>query len=309
MDRILRTIEDLSGREPDVLVHAPFADPRNLTPYASLGGGLCDFSSCAGRHVALFGTQDKTETRGLFARIVKAGPASLTVVWEKDKGGAALVTMIKDLGWDAAQDSRAHARFALFSAFANHPLLHRWIAESEARPVLGTSGMFAEPGLFSYREIDAASALLVKHLPQRLSGNVADFGCGWGVLSREILCHDDVKKLYAIDDDVRAVARTKANCKDARLETLCVDITRGNLPTRLDAIVMNPPFHMHGTESKKLGQTFIERAAQSLKKGGKLYMVANRHLPYERVIGTCFAAQNTLYTGEGFKIIEAVKGD
>jgi 16S rRNA (guanine1207-N2)-methyltransferase len=70
---------------------------------------------------------------------------------------------------------------------------------------------------------------------------------------------------------------------------------------------MNPPFHDAGTEDKQLGQTFIRQAASLLRKGGTLWLVANRHLPYEALLTELFRTVTPRADQGGFKVIEAVK--
>jgi 16S rRNA (guanine1207-N2)-methyltransferase len=65
----------------------------------------------------------------------------------------------------------------------------------------------------------------------------------------------------------------------------------------LDTVVTNPPFHAGRAADPDLGRAFIAAAAAMLKPGGQLWLVANRHLPYE----TAMAAQ--------FRSVEEVAGD
>ena len=44
---------------------------------------------------------------------------------------------------------------------------------------------------------------------------------------------------------------------------------------------MNPPFHTRPRADPALGQAMIRKAAAALRRGGRLFMVANRQLPYE----------------------------
>src|SRR5690606_20172087 len=57
-----------------------------------------------------------------------------------------------------------------------------------------------------------------------------------------------------------------------------------------------------------LGQRFIEVAAQALRPGGRLFLVANRHLPYEATLARAFTGVQVLAQGGGFKVVEALKG-
>ncbi len=75
----------------------------------------------------------------------------------------------------------------------------------------------------------------------------------------------------------------------------------------LDFIVTNPPFHDGGTEDKRLGQAFIQKAAAMLKKGGVMWLVANRHLPYEADLNAAFKRVRPVADSGGYKLFEAVK--
>lgn len=304
--RLLRKIEGLGAAAPDILLNAPYADRRNLTPFARLADGAAYEwpETLEGRHAVLFGTPDKAETRGLLAKAALLGPTSLSVIWASDEGGAALSGWLTELGWNAAQDAIGHCRIAVIDRPRPSDLLTGWM-ESAAPAIIPGTDFTAQPGLFSYREIDAASALLAAHLPDDLTGVVADFGCGWGYLSHCVLQHGGVTRLFAIDDDARAIACARQNVADARAVFHWADATTLALPERCDAIVMNPPFHAAGIEDKSLGIRFIERAAIALKPGGKLYMVANRHLPYEKTLARLFATRAVLHEAAGFKVIEA----
>jgi 16S rRNA (guanine1207-N2)-methyltransferase len=85
------------------------------------------------------------------------------------------------------------------------------------------------------------------------------------------------------------------------------DVSRG-VDERFDAIVCNPPFHALGRGDRPdIGRAFIAAAAAALKPGGRLWLVANRHLPYEQALGEGFAQVRTLAQNGGFKIVEATK--
>jgi 16S rRNA (guanine1207-N2)-methyltransferase len=75
----------------------------------------------------------------------------------------------------------------------------------------------------------------------------------------------------------------------------------------LNFVVMNAPFHDGGAEDRSLGQSFIKRAADSLKIGGSAWIVANRHLPYEAMLNALFKRVTTVVSEEGYKVFEAVR--
>ena len=80
------------------------------------------------------------------------------------------------------------------------------------------------------------------------------------------------------------------------------------LPRRYHAIVSHPPFHAQGRDERQdLGRAFIASAAAALHPGGRLHLVANRHLPYEAVLDAHFGSVRVLAQQDGFKVVEAVR--
>jgi 16S rRNA (guanine1207-N2)-methyltransferase len=159
--------------------------------------------------------------------------------------------------------------------------------------------------VFSWDRIDPGTAALIKTLPP-LSGAGADLGCGIGVLAHAVLAAPAVTRLHLIDIDRRAVDCARRNVSDPRAELAWADATSASLED-LNFVVMNPPFHEAGWETKALGQRFIQTAHQALKKGGTLWMVANLHLPYEGVLEPVFARVQRHDAGGPYKVFEARK--
>jgi len=62
-----------------------------------------------------------------------------------------------------------------------------------------------------------------------------------------------------------------------------------------------------GLKTLELGQTFIRQAASLLRRGGVLWLVANRHLPYEKVLAELFRTATPRQDTGGYKVFEAIK--
>ena len=190
-------------------------------------------------------------------------------------------------------------------------LLDAWRDLDAVRPV--ADGRFlSRPGVFAWDRIDPASRLLVESLPKGLSGRAADLGAGYGYLSSELLARcPGITSLDCFEADARALDLCRQNLA-AQAGRVAIshhwhDVTSG-LPGRYDVIVCNPPFHAQiGAERPDIGRRFIEVAAEALNPGGRLWLVANRHLPYELALKTGFDAVNTVTQQSGFKIIEAIR--
>ena len=172
------------------------------------------------------------------------------------------------------------------------------------------TGFIAQSGVYGWGKIDKGSKILLQHIPQDIKGKIADFGCGYGYLLQHILQQNNtIKTAYAIDADARAVDATRLNMgDDERVEYLWADLTQSqNIPNRLDTIIMNPPFHEGKKADSDIGVSFIKTAAQTLKRNGVLYMVANTQLPYEAALEDDFFSHELLAQEGGFKVFKAVR--
>lgn len=170
-------------------------------------------------------------------------------------------------------------------------------------------GLWTQPGVFSWEHSDIGSSVLTKYIPP-LKGRVADFGCGIGEITFSLFHQStDIQSATLIDHDARAIACAQKNLSayGSAVEYMWTDIYDVTLQNQFDFIVMNPPFHTGKMQSVELGLIFIKRAYQALKKGGKLYMVANSHLPYESILSDLFSSHEQLAKENGFKVIMAHK--
>lgn len=190
-------------------------------------------------------------------------------------------------------------------------LLAQWSMLDAVRPILG--GRFvSRPGVFAWDRVDPASQLLVEHLPADLRGRAADLGAGYGYLSDELLkrCPGIVSlDLYEAEARALALARRNLAAAAARLPLrwFWQDVTAG-LSETYDVIVTNPPFHAQQSAARPdIGRAFIAAAAAALVPGGRLWLVANRNLPYELELDANFGSVRIVAQQQGFKIIEAIK--
>jgi len=182
-----------------------------------------------------------------------------------------------------------------------------WRGLAGLQPV-GAGPWLSQPGIFSWNRVDEGSALLAKYLPKDIAGSVADFGCGWGCLSRHLLDHcPAITRLDMIDAEHRAIEAARANVADPRASTHWLDLIAEPAPKVYDAIVCNPPFHAGRAAEPALGQGFIEAAARALRPGGHFYIVANRGLPYEPLLKSHFTSFETLTDNNKFRVSRAIR--
>jgi 16S rRNA (guanine1207-N2)-methyltransferase len=236
-------------------------------------------------------------------RVLRPG-AALTALAPKDKGGARLRKELEAFGCEVAEDARRHHRICACARPEAPMALEVAIAAGAPRKVPGL-GLWSQPGVFSWDRLDPGSALLLGHLPS-LAGRGADLGCGVGVLARRILESQAVTALALVDIDRRAVDAARLNVADPRAAFAWDDVRRlGVVPEELDFVVTNPPFHDGGAEDRGLGLAFIAAAAAALRRGGTLWLVANRGLPYEAALEAAFARVQRHAEAGGYKVYEA----
>jgi 16S rRNA (guanine1207-N2)-methyltransferase len=190
----------------------------------------------------------------------------------------------------------------------NEEIFSEWLTLSRPREIPNTT-FIVEAGIFSSDHIDPGSQLLADHLPAHLHGHVADLGAGWGFLSDAILKRcPKVKQLDLFEADARSLncARKNLTSHKREIHFHWHDVTTG-LQNSYDAIVMNPPFHTGQTTDVDLGRAFLKVAAASLKRGGKLLLVANRQLPYEAALELSGLAWRKITEDKVYKILFAEK--
>lgn len=179
-----------------------------------------------------------------------------------------------------------------------------------------------EAGIFSADHIDPGSKLLAAHLPASLRGKVADLGAGWGFLTDAIFRRcPGVESVDLYEADARALDCARINLTpvtdlslasptcmaddDRKIGFHWHDVTTGLPEKDYDTIVMNPPFHTGQATDVDLGRAFLRTAHASLRRGGKLLLVANRQLPYEAELAALGMPARKLAEDSVYKILSA----
>ncbi|WP_298855403.1 class I SAM-dependent methyltransferase [uncultured Ruegeria sp.] len=195
--------------------------------------------------------------------------------------------------------SKAHGK--IFWFYADAQAFADWAAP-KAQMV---DGYQTAPGVFSADGTDPASAMLLKTFPAKLGPRVADLGAGWGYLSAGILKRDGVKSVHLVEADHAALNCAHINASDPKARFYWSDAVTWTAPEPIDTVVMNPPFHTSRSADPALGQGFIAAAARNLTRNGTLWMVANRHLPYEATLNDHFAQVREAAGDNRFKVFQA----
>ncbi len=243
----------------------------------------------------------KAEAHALLAEaalLVRPG-ALLAIDGQKTDGVDTVVKECGALGLTVSEMlSKAHGKFATCTT---GPEFLSWAAADTKVD----GGFITRPGVFSADGPDRGSALLVAALPADLPAKVGDLGAGWGFLSRAILTRPGVKHLDVVEAEQDALACARRNLHDPRAAYHWADATTFR-PDRLwGAVVMNPPFHSGREPDPALGLAFIRAAHRSIAPDGALWMVANRHLPYEKLLQQLFRDVTEVGGDSAFRVTRA----
>lgn len=300
-------IHAVYGAPPRDVVEAA-AGATQFSPLSPGSAALEDLAPGALSDITLLAPPGTVERRYVMAQALRAlAPGGrLAVAAPKDKGGSRLRKELEAFGCAVGEDSRRHHRICVVRRPSAPAGLDAAIADGAPRFHEGLNA-WTQPGVFSWDRVDPGSALLAKTMIP-LAGKGADFGAGIGFLSKVALASPKLESLLLIDSDRRAVEAARRNIDDPRATIHWGDVRTAAIePGSLDFVIMNPPFHDGGTEDRQLGQAFIRRAADVLRRGGTLWLVANRHLPYEKVLAEVFKTAPSRADTGGYKVFEARK--
>ena len=283
-------VQIISGFKPDVDHFAKLGFAVVTTPTPAVAALVCL-------------PRAKAEARALLAAAVAVVPAGAMVIVDGQKTDG-VDAIYKDLrARVAVTEAVAKAHGKIF-AFPAAPLPEDWVA----KPAM-VEGFTTAPGVFSADGVDRGSALLAAALPAKLPSRVVDLGAGWGYLSHHILQRDVVKELHLVEAEAAALDCARLNVTDARAQFHWADATLWQVPHLAGAVVCNPPFHTGREADPMLGVAFLRAAAKMLAPDGTLWLVANRHLPYDLPLRALFREIEEVGGDTAFRVIRAAYPD
>lgn len=215
---------------------------------------------------------------------------------------------------------RRHCRVARATRTDTLPAPPAWVAEEGIQPgswiPLSIAGLqlapaqehtnlVALPGVFSAERLDGGTALLLANMPDPRGLRVLDAGCGYGPIGIAALLRGAMHATL-VDSDQWAIAATRENL--ARLGLTNASAIAGDAlapvaQQQYDLILSNPPFHTGKQVSYDIAHVFIRQSRQLLARGGRLVLVANRFLRYDRVMAEVFGDVTTLAATRQFHVL------
>lgn len=244
--------------------------------------------------------RSKNEARALIAEACNACNGPLVIDGQKTDGADSILREMRARVTVHGPISKAHGKLYWIDAPATE-----FFTDWMMGPAQTEGGFWTAPGVFSADGVDLASALLVDALPQKLGTHVADLGAGWGYLAAHVLTRPAVEAVHLVEASHIALECARHNVTDPRAQFHWADAATWDPAHRMDSVVMNPPFHQGRAAEPQIGQAFVAAAARILAPNGDLWMVANRHLPYEAELKTRFAQVEEIGGDARFKLFHA----
>ncbi|MFP4062433.1 MAG: class I SAM-dependent methyltransferase [Halochromatium sp.] len=128
-------------------------------------------------------------------------------------------------------------------------------------------------GLFSPREIDEGTRLLLQHVKLKPEADCLDLGCGYGPIGLTLAALAPQGRTLMVDKDFVAVDFAQRNAARNRLENASSRLSNGfeQVPPemRFDLIASNVPAKV----GKELLSILLHDAHARLRPGGQLYLV------------------------------------
>lgn len=164
-----------------------------------------------------------------------------------------------------------------------------------------------QAGVFSYRELDTGTRLLIEAMRISPRAKVLDLGCGYGAIGITAAMLAPEGHVTLVDSDIRATRLSQRNLELNHIEN--ADVVLGDsfrdLPpkAKFDVIVSNPPTH----SGREVLDEMVASAYRFLRPRGQLFLVINRLLSLRREVEDTFGNTEIVGREKGFVVIRAVK--
>ncbi len=316
-------VDELAMLHPGATLHWLPLDARELPGPAGVvvhddpGFAAIDQQSIDLVAIEATGDRDLARRWLALARRVARPNGVVLVAGANDAGIKSVIGDARDaIGLSVVEDYRRRNRVAHIAVPPVPPPAPEWLEEPGIAP--GTWARFAVteggidlvfetlPGVFSADRLDDGTRLLLDHLDVPAGGAVLDVGCGAGAIG-VVAGRRGAGSVTMTDVNLLAVsvARRNAALAGVPVEVVAGDVYGGVGERLFDLIVSNPPFHQGKVVDYDMPQRLIAGVAEHLTPDGRLVIVANAFLPYDRVMREHFEEVEVLAATRQYRVLAA----
>lgn len=162
------------------------------------------------------------------------------------------------------------------------------------------------PGVFAYDRLDEGTALLLSVLRVPQGARVLDIGCGYGAIGIAAAL-SGAAYVDLLDTNLLAVAAAQENIRRYGLAATAFpsDALAAVQGRAYDLIVTNPPFHAGKQIAYDMAEAFIADSARLLQRNGRLVLVANRFIRYDRQLADQYGSVEVLAQNSSYHVLVA----
>jgi 16S rRNA (guanine1207-N2)-methyltransferase len=163
------------------------------------------------------------------------------------------------------------------------------------------------PGIFAYDRVDEGTRLLLDNLDIPAGGRALDIGCGHGIIGL-LAARLGASSVDMVDSNLLAAAAAAENIAlnaVAGARAFSSDGAPADANGRYDVVATNPPFHTGKATNYDITPAFVAGARRALKRGGALFLVANRFLRYDQPLRAAFADVACVAETRGYRVWRA----
>lgn len=159
-------------------------------------------------------------------------------------------------------------------------------------------------GIFSPREIDAGTALLLKYVDIAKDADCLDLGCGYGPIGLTMAKLAPQGKTLMVDKDFMAVEYSNKNAKVNKIDNAEAILSNGfqhiEKDRRFDVVISNVPAKV----GKEMMTLMLNDAKRHLKTDGEIFLVTINGLRQymKRNLNEVFGNYKKLKQGPGYTV-------
>jgi 16S rRNA (guanine1207-N2)-methyltransferase len=162
------------------------------------------------------------------------------------------------------------------------------------------------PGVFSHRELDEGTSMLLDVVLEQDFRNALDWGCGCGVIGTTLLLLRPEARVDLVDSSILALesARKTLGANDLPADRVYPSDVFSDVTGRYELIVANPPFHSGQKTTTETTRRMIKEAGSHLADSGRLVVVASAFLNYFPEFRGAFEKVRVLAETRRYRVIE-----
>lgn len=175
------------------------------------------------------------------------------------------------------------------------------------------SEILSAPGVFSSDRLNEGTRLLMEHIPEsKKSIDIADYGCGAGVVGLTALSQCPKASLLMIDESRLAIHSTQETFKRNNIDIKNVRFRLANGfigtdPESLDLVLSHPEMMQDDLYNPWVAHQFMQHSHAVLRAGGRLLFVTSKEFPVMPVLEELFSSVEILEEEGNYRVISAIK--